>query len=183
MDGQGAGSCVMFGSAPSCPSFSVSPSVKLSVAGHGGAGKGGSCVLILDLVVMVKAPLNVGGIVSEMEEMFRGGDMSTHRSSWYWTYSSILIYPSSSMLLESMILPVCSGGMVIRFSKPEDVGRECSCKVLGGIGGLGSVLLDEDTSSSKRFLPPIARESFGCDYKRSSPKPSKFSFGFVERFR
>ncbi|GJW77140.1 hypothetical protein Tco_0138822 [Tanacetum coccineum] len=54
MDGRGASSCVMFGSAPSCPSFSVSLLVKFSVAGRGGAGKGGSCVLISDLVVMAK---------------------------------------------------------------------------------------------------------------------------------
>ncbi|GJT37673.1 hypothetical protein Tco_0937538 [Tanacetum coccineum] len=52
MDGQGAGSCVMFGSAPSGPSFSGSPLVKLSIADRGGAGTGGSCVLIPDLVVM-----------------------------------------------------------------------------------------------------------------------------------
>ncbi|GJS23568.1 hypothetical protein Tco_0452200 [Tanacetum coccineum] len=51
---EGAGSCVMFGLAPSGLSFSVSFSVKLSVAGRGGAGKGGSCVLIPDLVVMAK---------------------------------------------------------------------------------------------------------------------------------
>ncbi|GJU92440.1 hypothetical protein Tco_1304863 [Tanacetum coccineum] len=91
MDGQGAGSCVMLGSAPSGPSFSVSPSVMLSVAGRGEAGKGGSCVLIIDLVVMAK----VGAL--------------------------------------------------------EDVGRECSCKVLGGVDGLGPVLLDEEASSSKRI--------------------------------
>ncbi|GJV77043.1 hypothetical protein Tco_1508627 [Tanacetum coccineum] len=36
------------------PFFSVSPLVKLSVANRGGVGKGGSCVLIPDLVVMVK---------------------------------------------------------------------------------------------------------------------------------
>ncbi|GKE54673.1 hypothetical protein Tco_1489829 [Tanacetum coccineum] len=54
MDGRGAGSCIMLGSAPSDPSFSVSPSVKLSVPGHGGAGKDGSCVLNPNLFVMVK---------------------------------------------------------------------------------------------------------------------------------
>ncbi|GKB82264.1 hypothetical protein Tco_0949159 [Tanacetum coccineum] len=37
-----------------CHSFSVSPMVRLLVAGRGGAGKGGSCVLIPDLVVMAK---------------------------------------------------------------------------------------------------------------------------------
>ncbi|GJS25455.1 hypothetical protein Tco_0454087 [Tanacetum coccineum] len=54
MDGRGVGSCVMLGLAPSGPSFSISPSVKLSVAGRGGARKGGSCVIISDLVVMAK---------------------------------------------------------------------------------------------------------------------------------
>ncbi|GKD84880.1 hypothetical protein Tco_1356034 [Tanacetum coccineum] len=43
-------------------SFSVSPSVKLSVAGRGGAGKGGSCVLILDLVVMAKVGASGFGV-------------------------------------------------------------------------------------------------------------------------
>ncbi|GJW26000.1 putative nucleotidyltransferase, ribonuclease H [Tanacetum coccineum] len=60
MDGRGAGSCVMLGSAPSGPSFSVSPSVKLLVAGRGEAGKGGSCVLIPDLVVMAKVGASGG---------------------------------------------------------------------------------------------------------------------------
>ncbi|GJW82431.1 hypothetical protein Tco_0146406 [Tanacetum coccineum] len=46
MDGRGAGSYVMLGSAPPGPSFLVSPSVKLLDAG--------SCVLIPDLVVMAK---------------------------------------------------------------------------------------------------------------------------------
>ncbi|GJV43596.1 hypothetical protein Tco_1428132 [Tanacetum coccineum] len=54
MDGRGAGFCIMLGSAPLGPSFSVSPSMKLSVAGRGRAGKGGSCVLIPNLVVMAK---------------------------------------------------------------------------------------------------------------------------------
>ncbi|GKB41299.1 hypothetical protein Tco_0886241 [Tanacetum coccineum] len=66
----------------------------------------------------------------------------------------------AEMLHESMILPVCSVGMVIGFWKSEDVGRECSCKVLEGVGGLGMVLLDEDASSSKRSLPEIGRDSF-----------------------
>ncbi|GKA59016.1 hypothetical protein Tco_0758329 [Tanacetum coccineum] len=55
---------------------------------------------------------------------------------------------------------VCSVGKVIGFWKPKELGRECSCKVLGGVGGLAPVLLEEDASSSKRFLPAIARDSF-----------------------
>ncbi|GKG36612.1 hypothetical protein Tco_0444290, partial [Tanacetum coccineum] len=52
MDGRGTGSCVELFSVPS--GFSVSPSVKLLVAGRGRVGKGGSHVLIHDLVVMAK---------------------------------------------------------------------------------------------------------------------------------
>ncbi|GJW07557.1 hypothetical protein Tco_1569980 [Tanacetum coccineum] len=63
-----------------------------------------------------------------MEETFMGGDRPSHRSSWYWTYSSIRFHPSSS----------------------------------GGVGGLALVLLEEDASASKRFLPAIARDSFCC---------------------
>ncbi|GJX31417.1 hypothetical protein Tco_0241272 [Tanacetum coccineum] len=152
----------MLGFAPSGPSFSVSPSVKLSVAGRGGAGRGGSCVLIPDLVVMTKVGASgsgvlllliaeriweycscnslwyrrsdrilegkdhcrcllqtsiparmgcsdhihqphgilrsnrkLGCIASEMKETFMEGDGSSQRSSWYWTYSSILFHPSS----------------------------------------------------------------------------------------
>ncbi|GKF37022.1 hypothetical protein Tco_0113780, partial [Tanacetum coccineum] len=64
------------------------------------------------------------------------------------------------MSRESTILPVYLGGTVIGFWKPEDVGCECSCKVLGGFGGLGPVLLDEDASSSKKFPSAMARDSF-----------------------
>ncbi|GJT19071.1 hypothetical protein Tco_0877777 [Tanacetum coccineum] len=34
--------------------------------------------------------------------------------------------------------------------------------VLGGVGGLAPVLLEEDASASKRFLPAIARDLFCC---------------------
>ncbi|GJV77041.1 hypothetical protein Tco_1508625, partial [Tanacetum coccineum] len=58
MDGQGAGSCVMFGSVPSSPSFLV----KLSIAGRGAARKGGSRMLIPDLVVMAKVGYSGFGV-------------------------------------------------------------------------------------------------------------------------
>ncbi|GKD29363.1 hypothetical protein Tco_1240141, partial [Tanacetum coccineum] len=35
-------------------------------------------------------------------------------------------------------------------------------RVLKGVGGLAPVLLEEDASASKRFLPTIARDSFCC---------------------
>ncbi|GJS24645.1 hypothetical protein Tco_0453277 [Tanacetum coccineum] len=56
MDGRGMGYCVMLGS------FSVSPSVRLSVTGCGGDGKGRSCVLILDLVVIEKVSASGSGV-------------------------------------------------------------------------------------------------------------------------
>ncbi|GJZ09368.1 hypothetical protein Tco_0543651 [Tanacetum coccineum] len=77
-------------------SFLVSASVKLLVVGHGGTGKGGSRVLIPDLVVMARVGA-LGCIAFEMEETFMEGDGSSYRSSWYWTYSSIIFHPSSSV--------------------------------------------------------------------------------------
>ncbi|GJU14076.1 hypothetical protein Tco_1136472, partial [Tanacetum coccineum] len=49
---------------------------------------------------------------------------------------------------ESTILPVCLVGRVIGCWKPEELRRECSRKVLKGVGGLVLVLLEEDASSS-----------------------------------
>ncbi|GKE59429.1 hypothetical protein Tco_1498614, partial [Tanacetum coccineum] len=37
-----------------------------------------------------------GCIAFEMKETFMGGDISSHISSWYWTYSSIRFHPSYS---------------------------------------------------------------------------------------
>ncbi|GJU00974.1 hypothetical protein Tco_1111312 [Tanacetum coccineum] len=66
------------------------------------------------------------------------------------------------MLYESTILPVCSVGRMIRFWKLEELWYVCSRKVLGGVGGLVLVLLEEDASLSKRFLSAMARDSFCC---------------------
>ncbi|GJW74474.1 hypothetical protein Tco_0133844 [Tanacetum coccineum] len=244
MDGRGAGSYVMLGSAPSDPSFSVSPLVKLSVAGRGGTGKGGSCVLIPDLVVMAKVGASGSGVSLLLivernweycscnpmryrysDRILKGNDhcrcllqtsilaligCSTYihqphgilhnnlksvkvalllrwkRHSW-----RVMVHPKDrlgtelletdpgtsdrffvpllnqrikslrvEMSHESTILPVCLVGMAIGFWKSENVGREILCKVLEGVGGLGPMLLDEDASSAKRFLPEIARDSF-----------------------
>nr|GEU71728.1 hypothetical protein [Tanacetum cinerariifolium] len=62
--------------------------------------------------------------------------------------------------LDVSLVALSAFGKVIEFWKPEEFGRECSCRVLGGVGSLASVLLDEDASSSKRFLPAITRDSF-----------------------
>ncbi|GJX45685.1 hypothetical protein Tco_0262361 [Tanacetum coccineum] len=157
MDGRGVGSYVMLSSAPSGPSFLVLPSVKLSVAGHGGVGKGMSCVLIPDLVVMAKVgALDFGVSLLLIVEM--GGILSSHSAAFPFREKWKNLNLDTSR--ESTILPVCSVRTVIGLWKLEDVGRECSCKVLGGVSGLGPVLLDEDASSLKRFLSAIARDSF-----------------------
>ncbi|GJX58213.1 hypothetical protein Tco_0289603 [Tanacetum coccineum] len=170
MDGRGVGSCEMLGSASSGPSFLVSSSVKLSVAGRGGDGKGGSCVLVPDLVVMAKVDASGLGVslllIAERNWEYCSSNPILCSSSLClnWRIKSLRaeLCPTGKkkwktlnldMLRESTILPVCSVGMVIGFWKLEDVGRECSCKVLEGVGGLGLVLLDEYASSSKRFLP------------------------------
>ncbi|GJV64377.1 hypothetical protein Tco_1475205 [Tanacetum coccineum] len=67
------------------------------------------------------------------------------------------------MFLElARCLPIRLVGRMIGFWKPEELGQKCSHKVLRGVGGLFLVLLEEDASSSKRFLPAMARDSFCC---------------------
>ncbi|GJR16461.1 reverse transcriptase zinc-binding domain-containing protein [Tanacetum coccineum] len=64
--------------------------------------------------------------------------------------SSVSLYViDDTMSHESTILPVRLVGRTIRFWKPEELGRECSRKVLRGVSGLVPVLLEEDSSSSK----------------------------------
>ncbi|GJR92753.1 hypothetical protein Tco_0264927 [Tanacetum coccineum] len=209
MDSRGAGSCVMLRSVPSGPSFLVPPSVKLSVTGRGGVGKGGSYVLIPDLVVMVK--VGASGLLFEHE----AGELVLKLTfdnpfrailPFFFTFDVpswwgiiVLIKPQKGRVIIDVLLMGLTSpclnqrikslrasdsatfplrekwknlnldvslmapsafGTVIRFWKSEDVGRECSFKVLGGVGGLGSVLLDEDASSSKRLLLAMARDSF-----------------------
>ncbi|GJV42169.1 hypothetical protein Tco_1420609 [Tanacetum coccineum] len=64
------------------------------------------------------------------------------------------------MSRESTILPIHSARLMIGFSKWEELGQECSCKVLRGVKDLVLVSLEEDASSSKRFHSAIARDSF-----------------------
>nr|GEU98569.1 hypothetical protein [Tanacetum cinerariifolium] len=228
MDDRGVGSCVMLGSAPSCPSFLVSPSVELSVAGRDGAGKGESCVLIPDLVVMAKVGASGSGVLLLLIAE-RIWDYYSRNPLWFWTsmshpfcvrflfehevgelvfkltsnnpfgailslfftfvvpsckraevelreliellavdprYVALLIGSSSFCLnqriksLRAEVLPVCSVGKVIGFWKSEELGRECSCKVLGGVDSLDPVLLEEDALSSKR-APNHSSSSIG----------------------
>ncbi|GJW79316.1 hypothetical protein Tco_0140998 [Tanacetum coccineum] len=118
---------------------------------------------------ILRSSRKLGCIASEMEETFMGSDRSIDRLGighilQFDPSSLALLMGSSSPCLnqrikslrdemsrESTILPVCSVGRVIRFWKLEGLGWECSCRVLGGVGGLAPVLLEEDDSTSKRF--------------------------------
>ncbi|GJZ45913.1 hypothetical protein Tco_0593509 [Tanacetum coccineum] len=95
--------------------------------------------------------------------------MATGHPTYHLGIGRIILFDSTlffgeraeaEMTHASMILLVCLVGMVIGFWKPEELGRECSRKVLRGVGGSVLVLLEEDASSSKRFLPAMARDSF-----------------------
>ncbi|GJY21915.1 hypothetical protein Tco_0394481 [Tanacetum coccineum] len=274
MDGQGAGSCIVLGSAPSGPSFSVSASVMSSYVDRGGAGKEDLGELFMQfLTVLVKhisylfcvgllfehkvgelifkltsnspfkaifsffftfavpqvgychfdrtlegkdhrrcllqiskpawpgwsacihqprgilcSSLRLGRTASEMEEMLMGVDMSSHMSSWYWTYSSIRFQPlffgerakvELSELVEfplswdmswKRIQALLMGGILLNHSTAfplRERWKKCSLDVSlvvpsAWVGGLAPVLLEVIASSSKRFLPAIARDSFYC---------------------
>ncbi|GJX31768.1 hypothetical protein Tco_0241623 [Tanacetum coccineum] len=219
--------------------FSLSIAALVSSAGAelGGVGYGGSWVVVPNLVVIAKVgalcsgvsescslsflklPSKVGFIISGIEEIFIAGAGSSQVLSWYWTYSSIRLHPSSSlswlkrswkriqvslmgsllpwwnrMILslmvevctggknlsrnldtscshvviqegisrESKIFPVCSPGKTIGFWKPAELGEEYSLRLL--IGGITMVseLMTNEVSSSKRFLPAMAKDSFRC---------------------
>ncbi|GJV82641.1 putative reverse transcriptase domain-containing protein [Tanacetum coccineum] len=104
--GGGGGSCVMLGSAPSAL-FSVSPrELLVAVVAR-------LCLLQTSIPARMGCSAHAhhphkilhcnhksGCLVSEMEETFMEGDGSSQRSSWYWTYSSILFHPSSSSVRE-----------------------------------------------------------------------------------
>ncbi|GJR57019.1 hypothetical protein Tco_1499181 [Tanacetum coccineum] len=163
MDGRGAGSCVMLGSAPSVPSFLVSPSVKLSVVGYGEAGKGGSCMLIPDLVVMAKVRASgLGFLLLLIAE--RIWEYCSCNSSRCWTSMSPIPFVKrvDAELGELIELHAVDPRYVVM----KDLNQKpflypmMRCRVLEGVGGLGPVLLDEDSSSSMRFLSAIARDSF-----------------------
>ncbi|GJZ16676.1 hypothetical protein Tco_0552799 [Tanacetum coccineum] len=184
MDDRGMGSCVVLYYMPSGFSFSVPPSAKLSVSGCGEAGKGGSRMLIPDLVVNGESwcfrQANLLGWVIQLTFIGLMGSSAVLANKvallprWKKRSWRVIVRPIDRlgtgrtlhfysipllhlMSRESTILPVCSVGKVIGFWKPEELGRECSCKVLGGVGGLAPVLLEEDASSSKRSLSGSSR--------------------------
>nr|GEZ24130.1 hypothetical protein [Tanacetum cinerariifolium] len=51
---------------------------------------------------------------------------------------------------------------MVRKEGPEELGRECSRNVLRMVDGLAQMSLEEDASSSKRFVLAMAKDSFCC---------------------
>ncbi|GJW50833.1 hypothetical protein Tco_0092184 [Tanacetum coccineum] len=207
MDGRGAGSCIMLGSMTSGPSFSGSPFVKLSVAGCGGVGKGGSCVLIPDIVVMEK----VGASGSGVSLLYRCSDRtlegkdhcrcllqtsiptrtgcsahihqshgilrSNRKSGCIASEMEEMLIDAEAELGELIKLPMVNSRYVavkdlnqkpflysVAFplrEKWKNLNLDVSLVALSAcIGSLALVLLEEDASSSKRFLLAIAIYSF-----------------------
>ncbi|GJX96471.1 hypothetical protein Tco_0352269 [Tanacetum coccineum] len=214
MDGRGTSSCIMLGSAPSGPSFLVSPSVRLLDVDRGGAGKGGSWVLTPDLVVMVKVGSSSSGvsfflIVERIWENCSCNSLRCWSSisliPFAWDFGIvILIEPQKGRIIVDVSLgqayllghvgllafiilvgssivvtdwiwvallpkwkkrswvvtchPTNSLGIghILQFDSTPLI------RVLGGVGGLAPVLLEEDASATKRFLPAIARDLFCC---------------------
>ncbi|GKB45879.1 hypothetical protein Tco_0896632 [Tanacetum coccineum] len=175
MDGRGAGSslCVMLGSEPSGPSFLAAPLV-LAGVGSEGVGKGGSRVLTPDLVVMAKVGAS-GCIASKMEETFMGGDRVEAELSELIEFPTVvqryaLLMGSSSPCLNQRIKSIRDEGILSNHSAAFPLRGKWKKRSLdvslvassAWVGGLAPVLSEEDASSSKRFLPDIARDSFCC---------------------
>ncbi|GKA74720.1 hypothetical protein Tco_0781022 [Tanacetum coccineum] len=87
--------------------------------------------------------------------------------------SACLLSTILKMSCESTILHDRSVRRMIGFWKPKELGRECSHEVLRGVSGSVSVLLEKDASSSKRFLPAMARDSFCTDNQEKDEKQSQ----------
>nr|GEV06516.1 hypothetical protein [Tanacetum cinerariifolium] len=178
--GSGSLLCIMLGFAPSDSPFSVAPSAWLAGVGFEGVGKGGSWVLTPNLVVMAKV------CASGCHRSDRTSEGKDHRRYLPRTRiharlgCSACIHRPRGILYSSRKLGCIAfemekrswmvtgrltdhlAGRMNGFWKPEELGLESSCKVLGRVGGLVPMLLEEDDSSSKRFLPAIARDSFCC---------------------
>ncbi|GJY73042.1 hypothetical protein Tco_0477473 [Tanacetum coccineum] len=79
----------------------VSPSMKLSVAGRGGAGKGGSCVLIPDLVVMAK--VGASGVVILIEPQ-KGRIIVDVSSGQAYLLGRVVLFTFISLMGSSIVI-------------------------------------------------------------------------------
>ncbi|GJS78378.1 ribonuclease H-like domain-containing protein [Tanacetum coccineum] len=163
-----------------------------------GDGKGGSRVLTLDLVVIAKVGASglggslfpiVGKIwencscISLRERVETGLSKLIEFHTAVQRYIVVkdlhqkpFLYSMMGDLFDQVLEtePGAFDGFVGPLSELEDHiyegrGYECSRKVLRGVGSLVPVLLEEDASSSKRFLPAMARDSF-C-FRRQAALP------------
>ncbi|GJX13716.1 hypothetical protein Tco_0205474 [Tanacetum coccineum] len=98
---------------------------------------------------ILRSSCRLGRITSEMEETLMVGDMSSHRS---WKRVQALLMSSSSPCLNR------------RIKSLRDEGENVHVRFWEGLA-LTPVLLEVDVSSSKRFLPAIARDSFYCRWQ------------------
>nr|GEX00588.1 hypothetical protein [Tanacetum cinerariifolium] len=121
--------------------------VRLSDVGHGEARKGGSWVPTPDLAVMAKVGASYSGVLLSLiiDRIWGNCSCNSLRERVEAKLSELIEFPT----------------VILRYVVVKDLYQK-SFRVLGGVGGLALVLLEEDASASKRFLPAIARDSFCC---------------------
>ncbi|GKE95623.1 hypothetical protein Tco_1580478, partial [Tanacetum coccineum] len=114
-------------------------------------------------------------IASGIEEMFIDGNGSSHETICYrerFVPKAIFVLHDGRIGLFDQVLEADPGafdgfiGSLFEsedhVSKGRELGRKYSHKVLEGTNGLAPVLLEEDASSLKRFLPAMAKDTFCC---------------------
>ncbi|GKA78730.1 hypothetical protein Tco_0785267 [Tanacetum coccineum] len=122
--------------------FLVSHSAWLAGVDYDGEGKGGSRLLTPDLVVMAKVGASGAGKLLSLivERIWENWDL----------FDQVL--ETDPGAFDGFIDPL--------FESEDHVSKGRGCRVLRGVEDLVPVSLEEDASSSKRFLPAIARDSF-----------------------
>ncbi|GJU15756.1 zf-CCHC domain-containing protein [Tanacetum coccineum] len=163
MGDQGASSsCIMLDSAPLGTSFSVAMSAWLAGVDCDGAGKCRSRVLTPDLVGLVGSSAVVINKVALRPQWKKCSWMVTGRPTDRLGIGRILLFDSVSLKIWFLETDTSAfdGSSVPCLNLVDHIsGRD---EVLRGVGGLVSVLLEEDASSSKRFLSAMAKDSFCC---------------------
>ncbi|GJU17145.1 hypothetical protein Tco_1145111 [Tanacetum coccineum] len=75
---------------------------------------------------------------------------------------SACIHQPHGILHSSRILGCIAPEMEEMFMSGDISSHRSSWVILGGVSDLAPVLLEKDASTTKRFLPAIARDSFCC---------------------
>ncbi|GJS63681.1 hypothetical protein Tco_0678245 [Tanacetum coccineum] len=142
------------------------PLVRSSYVDHGGDGKGGSWVLTPDLVVMAK----VGALVLDIffnliPPLFFGEKVEAELSKLVEFPTVVLGYVIVKYLYQKPFLGILSNHSAAFPLRERWKKRSLDASLVvpsAWVGGLDPMLLEVDASSSKRFLPAIARDSFSC---------------------